>query len=129
MTTMRQTIAAALQAELGFPFVDGRLEGAQNMNLGCTFPIGIEEGDENVATETLTVAVRLFQKRIDVTDPEHPFNPRYLEDWAERAQQAMIAIQTSAGPWFIRPVAVAYDMDQQGVEITVTGWGWNGCDP
>jgi hypothetical protein len=127
LTDLRRAVALQLAATLEIEFVDGKLDGRQTRELGCTFPGGRSEVDaDTVLYEVRTVFVRIYQRYEEVRNPQKPADPSRLEQLADRLLDAVGDIQSgTGGAWFFRVPTVEIDMDDQGLEATVTAWGEN----
>ena len=123
LTTFREAVTSALSTALGVDFVAGMVDGPiEGRNLGCAWMLGVAEREENVQEEWLDLKVRVFSAWSQIGAPERPFDPALLEEWAETIQTTLKPSITALGPWEARVTGVEFDMEQQGIEVSVLGW-------
>jgi hypothetical protein len=128
LTSVRQALAAHLSDTLGVAFVDGYVEGpVHRTELGCSYPITKTRVEDLELDETLTVAVRFFQKftkpagRSSGAAGERRVDPARLEEVAELMQVAVTPVHASLGPWLVKWMTTEFDWESQGVELTFEG--------
>lgn len=128
LTLFRQAVQTQLQTALGIEFVPGRVDGpVQRQDLGCVWPVGVVEREENVGEQILTVQARVFKKYVEnARDSSKPYDPVELEQLQDDATEALDDIQTTAaGVWFFRVTEREILYDDRGVELTILGWSAN----
>ena len=126
-TTFRQSLMTTLETALSIPFVPGKLEGNPGRgDIGCVFPGGFSEVEDDVSLQQTTMFARVFKKPdARRREPQKPIDPTELETLADAIPAALDDVQTSAGPWYFRVVSVEIDMDTLGIEAVITGWEAN----
>ncbi len=73
----------------------------------------------------MEVRVRVFRAYEQQIDPEHPVDPKPLEDYVSRIQESVQAHQTGLGAWYMRMISAQIDPITQGVECAIVGWANN----
>ena len=122
-TVFREAVAAHLAEALGVRFESGQIAGPiERRDLGCSFPAFEEENSDNTIEEILTITVRVFQAYVQQTAAEKPADPAKLEGWSLAIKTALMEPWGSLGVWFARVTRVEYDMETQGIEVTIIGW-------
>lgn len=133
LTSFRGAVAEALAAALLAPpvslrltFQPGKLEGrAEREPLACLWPVSVEERNGEIDVEDETLSGRVFL-HYQTPEPGQPVDPTPLEDLVDQIQGAFRGTaQAGFGPWYARVTALRVDVDVQGVEFTVVGFGPN----
>jgi hypothetical protein len=130
MTELRARLAEVCSGALGVPFLEGRIDGpVHNRALGCVYPVNVAEDPDNVLNALIRVNVRVYQKWIEQTDPERPVTTEKLEEWVDALRVALSDAQLTGGVWFFRLTNVEFDVDDQGVELSILAFADNlfGC--
>lgn len=130
LTTVREAMRDQLAADLGIPFVDGRIEGpVERRNLGCCWTDGVVEDESDVNHQVVTIVARAFLRYDRSREPESPIDPAPLEHLAERIQLSVRSQHSIAGVDFARAVRVGINMERRGVECEIRVWMANPASP
>lgn len=126
-TTYRTSLRGHLATSTGVSFVDGKLQaGAPDHDIGCVWPLRVQELGSDVSVERIFLAARVFKVRKQQTDPQTPaHDPADLEDLAQDVMDAVSTHQTGLGPWFQRVTEVTYDVDENAIECVIEAWQLN----
>jgi hypothetical protein len=130
LTGLRTTLRDVCSEATGLPFLEGLVDGpVHNRALGCVYPVNIAEDSENVLIARIRMNIRVYQKWIEQTDPERPVSSQKLEEWADQLRVALSDNQLSGGVWFFRLLNVEFDLEDQGIELSILAFADNmfGC--
>lgn len=125
ITVFREAVKDRLEEVLRIPFVDGKLDGPQTNDIGCTYPLVEEEREGQLDLADSSVIVRIFKEHpgVERGADAKPLDPAVLETLAVEATRALDDIQAlpggGAGGWYFRVGKAEYDLDDQGVQLTL----------
>lgn len=124
-TAFRQNVQDMFQRELGVTMVPGQLDGPNQWSAtewqGSVVIAKFVENPRNVGEIQISLIARFFapfssQGQVNVNVP---YDPTPLEQMAAQIQQAVQRNQTGLGAWFIRATGLEFDVEDQGIQVTI----------
>lgn len=124
LTTFREAVQVALEAELGIPFFGGIITGpVEDRTVGCCWVAGLARWDDDALAAIVDLRARVLLRTPQQPETYKARDPDALEQAVDDLAAALRAIRASSPQvWYFSVVSFELDLEENGIEVAIQAW-------